>query len=382
MTPDVSRRQPFVEENHEESECNGMPKNVTDELDKVNHEGKPKESKSGSFGLKMPLIWGNIIFLFLFHVAVLYSILTFNYFAEWRAIIWGAVTCIMSGLGVTAGVHRLWTHRSYKAKWPLRIFLLFCFYMAGQNNVYDWVRDHRVHHKYTDTDADPHNSNRGFFFSHVGWLMMKKHPEVLRKGKQIDMRDILADPIVAFGDKHFLILKILCAFAIPVLIPVYFWDDTWEVAIKSQAIVRYAVGLHITWSVNSVAHIWGPRPYIASINPVQNMYVSIFALGEGWHNYHHAFPWDYKAAEFGPISTNLTRYVIDFFSKIGWAYDLKEPSVDLVKKMALKKGDGSHAMWKEGADFTATATRNSILVRTGRVFEEYGARRIAQTSIP
>jgi len=71
-----------------------------------------------------------------------------------------------------------------------------------QNNIYDWVRDHRVHHRYTDTDADPHNSNRGFFFSHIGWLLMKKHPEVIRRGRQVDMSDVLADPIATFGVKY------------------------------------------------------------------------------------------------------------------------------------------------------------------------------------
>lgn len=71
-----------------------------------------------------------------------------------------------------------------------------------QNTIYDWVRDHRVHHKFSDTDADPHNANRGFFFSHVGWLMMRKHPEVLRRGRQIDMTDILADPVVQFSQKY------------------------------------------------------------------------------------------------------------------------------------------------------------------------------------
>ncbi|KAG7213574.1 hypothetical protein KM043_002829 [Ampulex compressa] len=325
-----------------------MPNNLIHELNRENREGKPEESESGPFGLKTPLVWENVIYFFLLHVALLYCIFTFNFFAEWRAVIWGVATYIISIFGVTAGVHRLWSHRSYKAKWPLRVLLLFCFYTAGQLSVYDWVRYHRVHHKYSDTDADPHNSNRGVFFSHMGWLMMKENAEVQQKVKQIDMRDILTDPIVAFADKHFLIYKILCAFVIPVLIPVYFWNDTWEVAIKSQAIIRFVATLHATYSINSFAHMWGPRPYIASINPVQRMYMSILTLGEGWHNYHHAFPWDYKAAEYGPFSTNVTRYVIDFFSKIGWAYDLKQPSVELIRQVVVNKGDGSHAMWKEG----------------------------------
>lgn len=108
----------------------------------------------------------------------------------------------LTGLGTTAGVHRLWTHRSYKAKLPLRILLATLFYSSGQNRIYDWVRDHRVHHKYTDTEADPHNASRGFGFSHVGWLMLKKKPEVVQRGKGIDMTDVLADPVVVFFDKY------------------------------------------------------------------------------------------------------------------------------------------------------------------------------------
>lgn len=83
-----------------------------------------------------------------------------------------------SGQGVTMGAHRLWSHRAFKAKLWLRIILLWMHTLAGQNCLYVWVRDHRQHHKFSDTDADPHNANRGFFFSHIGWLLSKKHPKV------------------------------------------------------------------------------------------------------------------------------------------------------------------------------------------------------------
>lgn len=83
----------------------------------------------------------------------------------------------------------------------MRLLLMLSQTLAFQNSIYEWVRDHRVHHKFTDTDADPHNSQRGFFFSHMGWLMLKKHPDVKEKGKQIDMSDLDADPIVAFQKK-------------------------------------------------------------------------------------------------------------------------------------------------------------------------------------
>lgn len=127
------------------------------------------------------------------------------------------------GMGITAGAHRLWCHRSYKAKWPLRLILAIANTASFQNSIYDWVRDHRylldaifpynivrninsiiyrVHHKFTDTNADPHNATRGFFFSHMGWLMVKKHPDVKLKGKTIDMTDLKQDPIVMFQKRY------------------------------------------------------------------------------------------------------------------------------------------------------------------------------------
>lgn len=105
-------------------------------------------------------------------------------------------------MGVTCGAHRLWAHRTYKAKLPLRLFLMICQTTMLQNDIHEWVRDHRVHHKFTDTDADPHNSRRGFFFSHIGWLMLRKHKDVFEKGKTVDMSDIDADPIVTFQRKY------------------------------------------------------------------------------------------------------------------------------------------------------------------------------------
>lgn len=108
---------------------------------------------------------------------------------------------IISGLGITAGAHRLWAHRSYKAKWPLRLILMIFNTIAFQDAAYHWARDHRVHHKYSETDADPHNATRGFFFSHIGWLLCKKHPEVKAKGKGVDLSDLKSDKIIMFQKK-------------------------------------------------------------------------------------------------------------------------------------------------------------------------------------
>ncbi|CAO1431787.1 unnamed protein product [Diamesa tonsa] len=295
---------------------------------------------------KPEIIWFELIAQLFLHTGFLcgaYYLVTLQ--AKFFTYIWYIVLVFGSGIGVTAGAHRLWSHRSYKAKLPLRLILITLFTIAGQNTLYDWVRDHRVHHKYSETDADPHNSNRGFFFAHVGWLMLNKHPEVIKKGRAIDMSDVLNDPVIKFHQKFFIPLKVMLCFIIPTLVPVYFWGESWYLAFISEAVLRYLFGLNFTWLVNSAAHMWGYRSFDKRINPAENITVAILSMGEGWHNYHHVFPWDYKAAELGNYKLNITTFWIDMFAKIGWAYDLKEPSKELVRKVIEKHGDGSHVVY-------------------------------------
>ncbi|OWR43604.1 putative fatty acid desaturase [Danaus plexippus plexippus] len=253
-----------------------------------------------------------------------------------ETVFFGFLCGWIGGFGVTAGAHRYWTHRAYKAKIPLQIILIIAYSVAGQNSIPNWVRDHRVHHKMSETSADPHDANRGFFFSHVGWLMMKKHPDVVKEGKKIDMSDILEDPLVRFHTKYFNTFKILFCFVIPILIPTYMWKETLFISVTAS-LVRYMSNLNCTWAVNSVAHIWGQKPYDINITPVENWKVSIVAMGEGWHNYHHTFPWDYKASELAYF-INVTTFLIDIFGKIGWAYDFKVASPALVKAVIRKRG--------------------------------------------
>ncbi|CAL1678284.1 unnamed protein product [Lasius platythorax] len=166
---------------------------------------------------------------------------------------------------------------------------------------------------------------------------MEKHPDVIRKGREIDMSDILADPIAMFGCKYFSIHTFVFTFLLPIMVPVYGWNKTWSRAFISQVLLRYVLGLNCSWSVNSVAHIWGSKPYNAYINSTDNRLVAFLAFGEGWHNYHHVFPWDYKAAELGNYTLNFTTMFIDVFAKIGWAYDLKQPSEKLVRTVVMKR---------------------------------------------
>lgn len=253
----------------------------------------------------------------------------------------------LGGFGVTAGAHRLWAHRSFKAKWPLRLFLTTCNTLAFEDSVIDWARDHRVHHKFSETDADPHDARRGFFFSHIGWLLCRKHPQVKEKGSQIDLSDLKADPILRYQKKYYLFLMPAFCFILPTIAPMYFWGETFKNAFFVN-LFRYCFTLNCTWLVNSAAHMWGDKPYDRFINPAENIVVATLALGEGWHNYHHTFPWDYKTAELGKYTFNLTLALLDFFARIGWAYDLKTVSEEMVKKRVLRTGDGSHNLWGWG----------------------------------
>ncbi|KAH8409748.1 hypothetical protein KR222_003683 [Zaprionus bogoriensis] len=318
--------------------------------DQINMEEYTRNFKGDNvlgWQFKAPLKWDKVIQISLLHLAAVVCLFTYP-LKELRfdSTLWSFFMGGVAGFGVTAGAHRFWTHRSYKANTLLRSLMMISYSVAGQNTLYDWVRDHRVHHKYSETDADPHNANRGFFFSHVGWLMMLKHPDVLRRGRQIDMSDILADPVVRFHQKHFILLKMLFCFLLPTVIPVYFWGESWYHAFAHQCIFRYVFSLNFTWSVNSAAHLWGSRPYDKRIMPSENIYVSIMAMGEGWHNYHHVFPWDYKAAELGNYKVNFTTMMLDIFQRLGWAYDMKQPSKELVRRTLEKYGDGTHESQK------------------------------------
>ncbi|KAK3927186.1 Stearoyl-CoA desaturase 5 [Frankliniella fusca] len=298
-------------------------------------KGQPTEQPS-----KQEYVWSNIIILTLLHAHFAYFAIPWSFTLGeccW-ALFYGFG---LGGFGVTAGVHRLWSHRSYKASAPMRV-ILACFFLAsGMNSVVAWVRDHRVHHKFTETDADPHNAKRGFFFAHVGWLFMRKHPEVLRQGAKIDMSDVLEDPVVQWSERNYWLLKFIFAFAVPILIPVYFFNWTWARAFTVNN-GRLVVGFNNTWLVNSAAHIFGSRPYDKRINPSENALVSLLAVGEGWHNYHHTFPWDYKAAEH-PYFINLTTLFIDCCSLLGMVSDRKSTKPEMIKSVAARHGDGSHA---------------------------------------
>ncbi|XP_041989114.1 acyl-CoA Delta-9 desaturase-like [Aricia agestis] len=294
------------------------------------------------YSYKHKVVWKNVIgFFILYSLCIRGAFLALMGEIRLVTIVWTFFIGYITGIGITVGSHRLFAHRTFKATTFLKVILIILQTAAGQNGIYIWCRDHRLHHRYSDTDGDPHNSKRGYFFCHVGWLMHRKHPYVLKLGKRIDMSDLESDWMVMFQHKYYYVLYTIFAVVIPVFVPWYYWGESFKNSLLFCYFFRYITQLNVTWLVNSAAHLYGTRPYDKNMQPVDTWLVSVLTFGEGWHNYHHTFPWDYKAAELSD-HINHSAILIEFFQRIGLAYDLKSASPDMVRRRIQKSGDGTH----------------------------------------
>jgi stearoyl-CoA desaturase (Delta-9 desaturase) len=263
-----------------------------------------------------------ILYISLAHIAAIVGILSIPY-CHVYTLLWAFVLWPITGNGITGGVHRLWAHRSYKASFPLRVFLMLTNSIANQGSIWHWARDHRVHHKHSETDADPHNAQRGFFFAHMGWLFIKKHPAVIEAGKKLNFDDLASDPVVVFQKVLDPWFALFMCFVFPGLVCMLWGDNFWNGYWVAGAL-RYIWVLHCTWMVNSAAHFFGDHPYDPKSWPAENAFVSFLAVGEGWHNWHHKYPFDYAASEFGiERQYNPTKLFIDICVSLGLASDCK-----------------------------------------------------------
>ena len=157
---------------------------------------------------------------------------------------------------------------------------------------------------------------------------------MITKSEKLDFSDLLADPVVKFQTKYYSQLYLIFAVGIPIVLPYLLLDITFFEAFSSY-LYRYVLSLHSTWFVNSTAHMFGDQPYSKKQQARENSWVSYGALGEGYHNYHHTFPFDYRTSEDG-VKLNLSRRFIDLMAKLGQAYDLKTVKQDIVEANKLK----------------------------------------------
>ncbi|MEM7310721.1 MAG: fatty acid desaturase [Planctomycetota bacterium] len=260
--------------------------------------------------------WVNISFIasanLLAVVAIFYLI--FVHFSWWTVAL-GFVYFAFCGLSITGGYHRHFSHPTYKAHWLLRAFYLFFGAASVQNSALKWSDDHRRHHAHTDTDQDPYNIKRGFWWAHIGWVL---HRESSRQ--QTLVGDLMADPLVRFQDRYYIPIAVVSGALLPFCLGLL-WGDPWG-ALLVAGFLRLAVQWHATFSVNSFAHMIGRKPYDEGISAQDSFLTALITLGEGYHNFHHRFPMDYRNGVRW-WQPDPTKWVIWTASWLGLTWDLR-----------------------------------------------------------
>jgi stearoyl-CoA desaturase (delta-9 desaturase) len=214
----------------------------------------------------------------------------FRYGYHADAWIWFAVLLSINELSITCGYHRLFAHDTYEARPALKLFYLLFGGMALQNSALLWSAGHRVHHRYIDDpERDPYCARRGFWFSHIGW-MLRNYPS--GEPDLSTVRDLQRDPLVMWQHRHYLPLALIMNFGVPLLIG---WasGDMLGVLLLG-GVLRLVVSHHLTFCINSLAHIVGIQPYTDENTARDNGVVAMLTFGEGYHNFHHMFAHDYR----------------------------------------------------------------------------------------
>ncbi|KAJ5477545.1 hypothetical protein N7530_003054 [Penicillium desertorum] len=234
------------------------------------------------------------------------------------AIVWG----IIGGFSITIGYHRLWAHRSFTVCIGIRIVLAVIGAAQNQWPILWWVKHHRAHHKYTDTDQDPYNAKRGLLFSHIGWLLGLNE---IAWGP-VDLSDLKQDPVVIWQDRLYWPILITIGILLPGAVAHCGWND-WKGGMLYAGLTRIIITQHITFLINSVAHAsWaGTQPYSACTTARNIPLLAILTLGEANHNFHHAFPTDYRNGV-NWMEPDFSRWIIWLWERLGWASDLKTAS--------------------------------------------------------
>ncbi|QOC21993.1 fatty acid desaturase [Wenzhouxiangella sp. AB-CW3] len=281
---------------------------------------------------KPPLATANLIYFVAVHLlalvaAPLWALLVG--FSGWAWLTAGLIW-LFSGLSITAGYHRLWSHRSYQATWPLKLFFVIFGTFALQNSVLVWCARHRLHHRFVDdTERDPHSIRTGFWHAHIGW-MLRHWPT-----SEIDfdqVKDLERDPLLRWQHRHYWLLTWLLNLGVPVLLGVLIGEVIGMVLLAGA--VRLVFSQHCTFFINSLAHTWGKRHYTDSNTSRDNAWLALVTWGEGYHNFHHAFQADYRNGvcwwHFDP-----GKWLIAACSSVGLAGSLKRTPAFRIRRAKM-----------------------------------------------
>ena len=271
------------------------------------------------------------------------------------------VGVIFTELSITAGYHRLWTHRAYSAHWSVRLLLAFGGTLAVQNSILHWASDHRRHHRNVDdVDTDPYSAKRGFWYSHIGWMLREYNPNP--DPTYSNCPDLKKDPIVMWQHRHYVPLALGINFGFPILIG-YLHGDILGMMLL-LGFTRLVIAHHFTFFINSLSHIWGSQPYSDKNSSRDNSFLAVLTMGEGYHNYHHSFQRDYRNGirwwQFDP-----TKWLIRSFAWMGLANNLYRTPID-----RIEKARATMMLTKTSEKLAALPHADMLLLR---LHEEYDA---------
>ena len=316
---------------------------------------------------KAPINWPSTIVLLGTPIAAMILLPLYTYHADFSAAAWISLFFLLalSSLGITAGYHRLWAHRTYEASLPVKIVLMIGGTFAIQNSILFWASGHRVHHRHVDDiELDPYSAKKGFWYSHIGW-MLRDYPSGSTDYKNVP--DLLNDKMVMFQHNYYIPLVLATNLGIPALIG---WavGDVWGVMLLG-GLLRLILSHHVTFFINSLCHMWGKRPYTDENTARDNFVLAILTWGEGYHNYHHIFQYDYRNGvkwwQYDP-----TKWLIWSLSAMGLTKNLRRiPSFNIKKAelaMRFKYAERDLAIY--GHDVNA-----DIVQMKQRITQEYEA---------
>lgn len=283
---------------------------------------------------KPPIIWLTTL---LFSITFISALLL----VPWRGVTHGfdgiewiafVIFTYASGLSITAGYHRLWSHKSYKAHPIIRFLYALGGALALQNSALHWCSDHRVHHKHVDNnEKDPYSAQKGFWYSHIGWMLREYHASSYSNYNNV--RDLQKDAIVMWQHKYYLTLVIVMNIGLPAFLGWLNGDILSMLLIAG--LLRLVVVHHSTFFINSLAHMWGEQPYTDKNSARDNAFIALLTYGEGYHNFHHVFENDYRNGtkwwHYDP-----TKWLIKLMSLMHLTSDLRKVSQQRIENVRLK----------------------------------------------
>ena len=255
---------------------------------------------------------------------------------DWFQVALFLVMFFAVGFSITLGYHRLYSHLTFQAHWSVQLFTLIFGAAAFENSVLLWACEHRSHHKHVDHEDDPYNIREGLFQAHIGWLLFKLKPPPPFD----NVSDLQKDRLVMWQHNYIHWIGATVAFALPASIG-YAWGG-WTAALGAfliAGVARVVVVQHCTFCINSLCHYIGKQTYSSRCSARDSWLMAVVTFGEGYHNYHHEFPYDYRNGV-KPWQFDPTKWIIWALSKIGLAKKLRRVPADTILRAELAASGG------------------------------------------